>query len=253
MSRPPRPTRKGARPTQKTQNPPVVLVFGEDDHDRRAIKSLIEALAPSLIGKVQLRRQPLVLIKGSTPETARTNAQDIADVVSGDAVEHDVICVFAHQDCDAVEPAHVEVAERIEQELSQAGLSQAHAVTPAWEIEAWWFLFPDAVKAARPSWRRPDQHEGKEVGRIVNAKERFRACVRPPGAKPTFTGYSESDSIDIAAQIKERGLAHQPQAISRSYEAFRARVRTCVARFSPQRPASSPARGAASARRRRRT
>ena len=101
-----------------------------------------------------------------------------------------------------------------------------HAVVPAWEMETWWFLFPSAVAALHRSWRAPDQYLGKDVGKIRDAKERLRQCVRPAGARSTtFRSYVESDSVLIAKKIVELGLLAPPwKAKSASWLVFLEKV-----------------------------
>jgi hypothetical protein len=195
----------------------IVLVFGEDDHDRECIRVLLEGLRPDLRRRVQKRRQPLVLIKDANPTDVPDRAKRIALAVS--AERNPVASIFAHEDCDAVEPAHERVAAKIEAALRAAGL-EAHAVAPAWEMEAWWFLWPDAVKAAFPSWRAPDDHVGRNVGMIRNAKEELRRRVTPRDARRAFIGYRESDAPAIAAKVVALGLLHTPKATSDSYSRF---------------------------------
>lgn len=226
------------------KRPPVVLVFGEDENDRESIKILIEALAPALAGRVQTRRHPLVLIKGARPEEVPERAQRIAEAVDAERVRAEVSGIFAHQDCDDVEPAHEKVAEQIESALRAAGCD-AHAVAPAWEMEAWWFLWPNAVKAANPSWRSPNDYVGKNVGMIPNAKEELKRCVVPSDVKRGqrgFRGYRESDAPRIAAEVSKLGLADAPQAISGSYERFRRSVAACSAGGSPSTKGAHPSR-----------
>jgi hypothetical protein len=203
-----------------------VLVFGEDDHDRECIKILLEGLRPDLARRVQKRRQPLVLLKNANPADVPDRAQRIALAV--DAERDAVACVFAHEDCDAVEPAHDRVAAKIESALRAAGL-EAHAVVPAWEMEAWWFLWPEAVKAAFPSWRAPDDHAGRNVGMIRNAKEELRRRVTPSNAKRGFLGYRESDAPLIAARVVALGLLRMPKATSKSYTRFVQSAAACKA------------------------
>jgi hypothetical protein len=234
LSRPRAPSERGAE--KRSPRRTVVLVFGEDDNDRESIRILLGALRPDLAERIQTRRHPLVLIKSANLEDVPDRAQQIAKVVAIERVKNDVGCVFAHEDCDEVEPAHDKVAAKIESALKSAGCD-AHAVTPAWEMEAWWFLFPDAVQAASPSWRRPDDHVGKHVGKIRNAKEELKRRVKPPGAKPGFRGYQESDAPKIAAQVCALGLAEKPQATSDSYARFRESARACLRSSAPVSPA----------------
>jgi hypothetical protein len=201
------------------------LVFGENDHDRRAIKALIEGLRPDLAGRVHARRQPLCLIKNRPAEDALSEAEKIAAVVHA---EKPVCAVFAHEDCDEVEPAHEALAKRKAAALASAiddpGCSIT-AVTPAWEIEAWWFLWPQAVREANPSWREPTDYVGRNVGAITNAKEELRRCVRPRGKKPKpVRDYEEADSPDIAKLAVTLRLLDSHRSVgttSASFEAFR--------------------------------
>jgi hypothetical protein len=204
----------------------IVLVFGEDDHDRECIKLLLEGLRPDLARRVQKRKQPLVLIKNAHPADVPDRAQRIAYAV--EAERDPVACVFAHEDCDEVEPAHERVAAKIEAALRGVGLD-AHAVAPAWEMEAWWFLWPEAVKAAFPSWRAPNDHAGRNVGMIRNAKEELQRRVTPANARRGFIGYRESDAPAIATKVVALGLLRTPKAISNSYARFLQSAAACEA------------------------
>jgi hypothetical protein len=225
-------SRKGKHPKGKAdKGPPLVLVFGEDENDRKSIRELIEALRPDLVGKVQERRHPLVLIKNARPEDVPERAQRIADAVDIDRALHDVVCVFAHEDCDDVEPKHEAACAKIEAALAKAGCP-AHAVVPAWELEAWWFMWPEAVQAVRPkSWRAPDDYLGKKVGLIKDAKEELGKKVVPKDLKPekrkNFPHYQESDSPEIARHVREKKLARNPGAKSDSYARFLSSVDQC--------------------------
>jgi hypothetical protein len=186
-----------------------VLIFGESEHDRRAIRHLVVALRPDLDGAAEERRSPLVLIKGALPATARDNAAEIAKLARAEASRRDVLAVLAHQDCDALEPAHERVASKLEDTLRTAGCPNPIAVAPAWEIEAWWLVFPEAVAGVVDGWRSPDDWLGRDVGKVKDAKEALRRAVRPRG-KGSQRGrprdYAERDSIRIAEAIRTAGL-----------------------------------------------
>lgn len=223
--------KKNARQNSRGKQPRQVLVFGEDDNDRQSLRELIEALREDFVGKVQLRREPLVLIKNARPEDVPERAQKIADAVDISRATLDIACVFAHEDCDDFEPRHEEICRKIEEALKKAGCP-AHAVVPAWELEAWWFMWPEAVKAVHPkSWRAPDDYLGKEVGKLKNAKEELKKRVVPKDLKPDkrkgFQTYQESDSPSIARHVREKGLARRPGAKSGSYTRFVACVDQC--------------------------
>jgi len=149
----------------------VVLVFGEAGTDRRALAELVKALCPDAPNCKPLRR-PLVLVKDRERAAQRKNAVDIASQVYVEQEELEVTLVIAHQDCDACEPADQALALDIEQHLGDLGCP-AVAAAPAWEMEAWWYQWPDALLAINRRWRHPNR-KGTEIGRVRNAKEQLR-------------------------------------------------------------------------------
>lgn len=187
----------------------AVLVFGESEHDRQAIRHLAAGLRPDLASAIEVRRRPLVLIKNATLPKARDNAAEIAAVAAQEARIRPVLAVLAHEDCDDVEPAHEKVEARIEENLKRERCPGTPiAVAPAWEIEAWWLVFPEAVGRVVRGWRDPDDWVGKDVGRIRDAKEALAKAVlprtrTPGGAAPR--SYEERDSVAIARNIAEDG------------------------------------------------
>ncbi len=218
-----------------------MLVFGESENDRRAIRHLTEGLRSDLRNKVETRRQPLVLIKDADAERARSNAQKIAALVKQESAARNVLAVITHQDCDALEPAHVAVAQKIENHIKAAGCATSVvAAAPAWEIEAWWMLFPEAVGRLVLGWRDPDDWIGRDVGKVKNAKEALASAVQPrPPTKSPPREYEESDSVAIAENIDQMGLhpsfqdgarftkaksSAERRTLSASFEAFRKKV-----------------------------
>jgi hypothetical protein len=79
-------------------------------------------------------------------------------------------------------------------------------VTPAWEIEAWWLVFPDAVVGVVDGWREPRDWIGKDVGKVENAKEALTKAVRPIGGRRKTRDYHEADSIEIARNVVSLNL-----------------------------------------------
>ncbi|HEX7838263.1 MAG TPA: hypothetical protein VF469_12400 [Kofleriaceae bacterium] len=196
-----------SRKAARSPGRPLVLVFGESEHDSRAIKALVAGLAPGLKHSVEHRRQPLVLIKNALPKKARSNAEKIADLARIEGRVRRVLAVLAHEDCDAIEPEHLEVADRIESELRSVGCPNPIAVTPAWEIEAWWLIFPEAVGKLVEGWREPSDWLGRDVGRLKDAKEQLSRAVQPrPAGRSSPRAYHERDSIEIAQNIVADGL-----------------------------------------------
>ncbi|MBT9556661.1 MAG: hypothetical protein IV100_11565 [Myxococcales bacterium] len=204
----------GSRPARR---PPAVLVFGEDDNDRQVLVELIKAIRPTC-PTIDKRRHPLVLVKGRAAAEQRKNATEIAKVVRAAQVVRDVRLVVAHQDCDAVEPAHFAVSEAIELELKASGVPVV-AATPAWEMEAWFYLWPDAPAHVNHNWARAAR-PGQRVGLIKDAKETFRRELRPKKAGKAPRDYEESDAPEIARHVREQGLIGTLDAKSESFERF---------------------------------
>jgi hypothetical protein len=205
--------------------PVVVLVFGEDANDTAAMKELVLALRPERV-RVEQRRTPLILVKGKDKARDRKNLAEIAAVVRAERRRGRRCAVVAHRDCDDIEPAHERIAAAVEQGLRDEGIDQAVAAAAAWEIEAWWFLWPDAALAVNSKWRRPEPPR-RDVGRIENAKETFRQALRPKtkDARPP-RDYVGSDSPKIAAKVRELGIVQRRAAnvVSQSFDRFAERV-----------------------------
>lgn len=217
-----------ARKRSRHRAHPVILVFGESNNDRAALVELFRALRPDLTSvSVETRREPLILMKDENrPSTRRKTTDRIAALVRAEAVTRHVAAVIAHEDCDDTEPAHVTLAATIEAELTSAGVPHPIAATPAWEIETWWMLFPDALQATRPCWATFD-HASRDVGRIQHAKEELRRQLRPTTAhaRSRCPDYAESDGIKIAAAIRSRNLIDQERGNAASLAEFKAKVR----------------------------
>lgn len=203
---------------------PRVLVFGEDPNDTEAIKEFFQALRPAAPA-VKPLRDPLVLVKDRDPRGVAENAEDAAQaVVDAAGVKYVVKLVIAHQDCDAVEPAHIRLAQAIEKAWGRELDVPVIGVAPAWETEAWFYLWPDAVAAVNSSWK-PLPRTPRNAGMIANAKEQLRRDLRP-GGRVRVDDYEESDAPRIAAKIRERGEVNQPLAnvTSDSFRRFKMKV-----------------------------
>jgi hypothetical protein len=164
----------------------------------------------------------LVLVKGRANAEARKNASEIASAVRAVQVAQEVLAVFAHEDADALEPAHDSLATEIEQRLGAALGLPIVAVVPAWEREAWWFLWPQAVSAVNSKWA-PLKRRG-QVGKIPDAKEALISDLRPKTKGQRPRDYEESDAPRIAAKVRELGVVEEIKALSASWTRFRDRV-----------------------------
>jgi hypothetical protein len=196
--------------------PPRVLVFGEDENDREILKELIVAICPALGGKVEKRRKPLIMAKGANKTQLSHRARKLAAVVRAEEARGPIAGVFVHEDADDVAPAD----EKREQQMVEACAKHClkiYAVVPAWEIEAWFFLFPEAVSSAFPSWKPLPRLVGARVDLRRDAKERFRDSTtgRRAGRR-----YRESDGPLVARKIAELGIARSPLGVSAAYVRF---------------------------------
>ncbi len=195
------------------------LAFCEDKNDSDSLIELIQAIWPDA-PKITYSRKPLILMRdAASAEARKKNGAGVAAVVRAKGVVAEVALVVAHQDCDAVEPAHKTLVNTIKAELEAAGVPNVVAVAPAWEIEAWWFLWPDAVVAVNSKWRRLSRTGNH--GMIQNVKEVLRRDLRNKGVRD----YEESDSTKIAFQVRTKGLIGTRIGTSDSFDAFAARVR----------------------------
>lgn len=197
---------------------PLVLIFGESEYDCAALKVLVPALVD--IDRLEVRsvRKPIVLQRNAAHAHRIKMSSLIAAAVASEEKVRPKVVAVAHRDCDALEPAHVASAEGLKADLVASGVSKPVAATPAWEMEAWWMLFPAAFASLRPGWA-PLNIGNRSVGAIVNAKEFLIRALRPRG-KSKCKDYAESDSPSIAAKIVEQNLLSS-QAIGRS-SSFRA-------------------------------
>jgi hypothetical protein len=215
----------------------TIAVFGEDENDRFAVRELLLGLRPDVERRdVLLLRKPLTLVKNLDEAKRRARRGKVVETLRAAGVRSPLRAAVFHEDADAVEPAHVALAKGIERTYSAAPCPVVAAV-PAWEMEAWWFQFPEAVRAVNSQWRSPDQYVGRNVGLVSHAKEKLRECVRPAGVKrgARFRGYEESDSSEIAKNIVTMGLLHEPRADSASWAMFVEAIGSL-----PQTPPSRP-------------
>jgi hypothetical protein len=212
--------------SRQRPRPGIVLVFGESQNDRRAIVELIQALCPELESRVQERRRPLFLTRGMNLKKVLGRAQQIAKTVELEKIQRPVLCVFIHEDCDCLEPSHEERAERIESAMASVGV-RVFGVVPAWEIEAWWFLWPKITASISSQWKPPTAYQNKEVGKVTNAKETLAKSLSQGPRSQRSREYRESDSPEIARRVRQAGLARNPQARSMSYDRFSHSVDDC--------------------------
>lgn len=171
---------------QRTKQRSIVVILGEDDNDRKSLQILVAALRPDLPrGSLKPLRKPMALVRNVPPQRLPTQATKVAALLRALEVRTPIRAVLMHEDADEVEPAHLALVDKIERAYQSLRWPVLAAV-PAWEMETWWFLFPDAVQAVRPSWRRPDQYARRDIGKVRNAKEELQRAVTPPHARASW-------------------------------------------------------------------
>jgi hypothetical protein len=130
-------------------------------------------------------------------------------VVAYQVARRPVAAVLVHRDADGADPDGYVAAEL----GSQISSVRGHPVVPVQAIEAWWFLFPDAVEAVRPrAWQGVMPRRSRDVEVIVRPKDELMRLTggrsRPP--------YSEADSPAIARKVRD--LRPRSYGSSSSYD-----------------------------------
>jgi hypothetical protein len=201
----------------------IILAFGESPNDTRAPSELKAALRPDL-PPVAPRPRPIILRRDAEAAKGRSMADRIAAVVRAETVAHKVVAVLVHRDLDAPEPRDdASLTHESETELRRhlaAAVPGGCAVIPvvcAWEMEAWWFLWPDQVAAHRASWRRLPRQGRRRVDRISEAKEELRRSLRPKG-RAHVPDFVEADGPRIATLVRGAGTARTPCGVAIAYQ-----------------------------------
>ena len=194
----------------------TILAFGESRTDTSALRELAAALRSDLPA-VAPRKEPIILSKGAATTRMATLARRVASLVRAEQVEADVVAVLAHRDLDAIDSRETMseiLADARALQTSLAAEVPAGVViipiVPAWEMEAWWLLWPAQVAAYRPGWRLLPDRSGKRVDQIPAAKETLIHALRPTG-RARVPDYSESDGPRIAAKVREARTARAPR------------------------------------------
>lgn len=204
----------------------IILVYGEDQNDRVAIRNLLGATLKSPENfDIRPIQSPIILCRGADQRKRRKMSDEIR--AAQDALEkrYSQVIVIAHRDCDSVEPAHVDAAKFLEDELKASGVKNPIAATPAWEMETWLMLFPDALKKTRACWRDWDP-SNRNVGMITNAKEFLTRALRPTGAcAKACPDYKESDAQIVMQRLKENpSNIDKRSAVSNSFNDFLGKI-----------------------------
>lgn len=184
-------------------------MFGESKNDVDSIRELLVAANASLQGQMK----PMLTPPSLTAQAGRTAVggwvKQIAGAVEGvKATGEQVRAVVVHRDADCYDANGSEHQRLTVQLAAVAG----HPVVPVQMIEAWWFLFPDAVEAIRPgAWRNTMPRRAVDVERINAPKVELMRLTRRSGKE-----YAEADSVAIAQEIRSQSAT--PLGVSASYD-----------------------------------
>jgi len=183
---------------QKKQG--AVLVFGESVNDSQSILHLLIAANTSLDGRVRPLRRPVSLTRQAKPNAVRDWVDELRRTVQAfEANEGRVAAVIVHRDADGHDPDGT-VAANLARQLTTIG---AHPVVPVQAIEAWWFLFPDAVEAVRPhAWKGKLPRQRRDVELIDQPKKALQQATKDRHALE----YAPPDSPAIAAYVRQKSL-----------------------------------------------
>lgn len=197
---------------------PEILVFAENLHDADSIKVLLESLRPDLVQatNVMVQRDPISLTRDAKMDAVKSWMQKIADTVAVRSRVAEVLGVLVHQDSDGPEQPSLQALKAA---LNSKFGDLAKPVMPVQEIEAWWFIYPDCLRAIRPvAWRSVKMPNGVNVDLIDDPKEDL---IRRTRSASTKNPYSEADSLAVA---KEMAMAlsngQKPQNQSPSWNRF---------------------------------
>lgn len=186
------------RPTSR--GPGSILVFGENRNDSRSVRELLLAANATLDERrVKALPKPMSLTRDAKPDAVRKWVDQLDKAVRGHQATGPVSAVVVHRDADGPDlTGTVEAA--LTQQISCIG---GKSVVPVQMIEAWWFLFPDAIEAVRPAaWRGRIPRKQHDVELIAKPKDELRRATRTKRAPE----YSEADSPVIAGHVRRLGL-----------------------------------------------
>lgn len=202
----------------KPPRPPVVLVFGEGtaahgSNDAKALARLLEFVNPGLVPQYAIKamRRPVSLTRSAKPGSVRNWLSDVENVARGELAE--VIAIVIHRDADGPDPGGKQYAA-LAKDLSRhlGGFTTVPAV-PVQMTEAWWFLFPEAVRAVAPGAWRDLKIPSGSVETIQDPKKRLIGLT-----SKTSRTYRESDSEEIAKRILDQ--RRMPVSNSLSWDRF---------------------------------
>lgn len=220
------PVRAQAVTRLRARKKPVVVIAGEDRHDRRLLRTLLEEFCPDVRGRlVEIRDS--VRLRAASGERLAERARTLVRKAKARAEREGarLACVFVHEDLDRpADDDYFRLRQRVQDALCQAA-GTAHYVLAAAEVEAWLLLFPDALASFNSSWLVPRQYRGRDTALLPKPKEILRSRLSRRGSG---VRYRESDAPEIIREAIRLGTIHKPTGTNRSWTALRdAAVECC--------------------------
>lgn len=202
---------------------PVVVVAGEDRHDRIVLRTLLEEFCPAMRGRiVEISDSVRLRMASDGKLSERIKALARKALARAARERADLACVFVHEDFDrAVSDDYSRVQERVQAALRRE-LGTAHYVLAAAETEAWLLLFPEAISQTKASWRVPRQYQCRDTARIDDPKRVMVEEVSQRGPR-----YRESDAPEVIGKALELGIVRQPAGTNESWGILRGDSEEC--------------------------
>lgn len=199
---------------------PVILIFGEGtgaggSNDARALVHLLKFANPGLKDRcdIQAMPWPVSLTRTAKPAAVESWLSNIKRVAKAKGELADVVAIVIHRDADGPDPQGKQYAVLAKDLSDQLDGYPTVPAVPVQMTEAWWFLFPEAVRAVAPgAWRDLKLPTGN-VEEIRDPKKRLVGLT-----SKTSRAYRESDSEEIAKNILAQG--RRPVSDSRSFGRF---------------------------------
>lgn len=195
----------------------LVLVFGESLNDSKSLAHLLVAANPDLDRRVRPLPRPTSLTRDAGQKAVRDWVDDLRRTVTGfRSAGATVTAALVHRDADGADPSGAQ-----EEKLGvQIRAVPASPVVPVQAMEAWWFLFPEAVESVRPhTWRDRIPRHARDVEQIDRPKRKLVHLTGHGTRQP----YAEVDSIRIAEFVRHG--AREPVGRSASFDRFQALAR----------------------------
>ncbi len=212
-----------------------VLVLGEHGrNDGESVATLLKGLST----KVQVangRQIPRPLRHDLGPGGRRPQAGEIK-ARSKRILDHALKA--AGRECDLVlliedfdgqdvrDPASNRWQSHVRADQYDAATNASHSLVstsnhcPAWDLEAWLLLFPEAIRATRKAWASAPVPPSGNTGQMGCTKDLLKAKTKPT--------YAPSDALDIAKKVVTLGYPRprsgagsgQPRLTNASWERF---------------------------------